>query len=92
MIEYKTLYFDFHGIWTAEGGRWGCTWGWKIFSPEGEQIGFVHDCTDAYFVTSESLGIRSVQRNTVEKAVYVIAFHWYKQEEIKKTLDKKRQG
>jgi hypothetical protein len=86
MPKRESLHFDFDGIWTAQGD----TWGWKIFSPKSEEIGFVQDDGYAYFATSELLGIRSVQRNSVAKAVFVIAYEWNNQQEVKKKLDKKR--
>jgi len=66
----RTLYFEIYKeIWTAEAERDG----WKVLSPESEELGFI--CEDGgatYYVRSEQFGLR-FQRNTVEKAIRVIA-------------------
>lgn len=64
----RTLYFEIYKkIWTAEAE----VDGWKVLSPESEELGFICEDGATYYVRSEQLGLK-FQRNTVEKAICVI--------------------
>jgi hypothetical protein len=66
--------------------------GWKILSPEYEEVGFVWEGSPGFSIVSESLGINSPQRNTLRKAVEVIALEWQKQREIKSAIERRKKG
>jgi hypothetical protein len=88
-MKKQPLYFNFDhfsissqssAFWVAQpNGR-----RWVVISPASEELGSIYDDGNAYFVTCEQLGIRMVQRKTVQDCVYVIAFALYCQHELQR--------
>jgi len=65
--------------------------GWTVISPDNEELGSIDDDGYAYLVTSEQLGIRSVQRKTVRDCVAVVACALYSQNERQRKLKNNKQ-
>lgn len=83
----RTLYFEIDdylagGIWTAQAEEKG----WKVVSPDSEELGFIYEDGATYAIYSIPFGIKGIRRNTIEKAVYVLFHELRSQEELKKRI------
>ncbi len=97
-MKREALYFEFwfpiereQQIWMAQPedkNASGLGERWKVISPESQQLGNIYHGGNAFFASSDLLGIHSVQRQTVEAAVYVIAQAFHRQQELKRRMEK----
>ena len=85
----RTLYFEIENsdtyskeIWVAQAEKNG----WKVLSPQAEELGFVCEDGATYAIYSVPFGLKGVRRNTIEKAVYFLAAELRIQEKLKKKI------